>query len=117
MADNKKTAPTRGRSIGDVQRRLPVIEKETIYYAFFVTAAPRAFTGQYGKSWSVTCANAETGEAFVILMGGNSLRDQDMEAMADEFHRLPDTRFGPLVLSKESVKGRDTWNLEDAPTS
>lgn len=109
------TTPARGRSIGSVQSRLPVVEKETIDYAFYITTpAPRQFRGQYGDSWSITCANAETGEKFVILMGGNALRDQDMQALA---HALAadSSPFGPLVLEKDVVKGREVWNLVDAP--
>lgn len=115
---NRAPTPRTGRKLGDVVVRLPVLEKESITAPFdIVSPPPRMFQGEFGASWSVTCANRETGEKFVILMGGNGLRDQDMHAIGQALAASPAEPFGPVMLRSIKVKGRDTWELYDVEES
>lgn len=116
--EGNRPTPRAGRKLGDAVVRLPVLEKESITEPFdIVTPPPRSFHGEFGLSWAVTCANRETGEKFVILMGGNGLRDQDMAAIGAALVADPSTPFGPVMLRSIKVKGRDTWELYDVEDS
>jgi hypothetical protein len=103
------------RRIGDVLPKLPVVPKESVAAPFYVMGPPSTFSGRYGASWRLPCVDAETGEPFLILFGGNDVRNHDFESLVTYFATNPTERIGPLGLAKTALKeGRETWELIDA---
>lgn len=108
------TEKTQNLRAGDIAVKLPVVKIEDLKGSTFFATKFGTFTGRYGLSWRISCADATTGEEFLILMKCNDVRDGEFSDYARALQANPGARIGPLTVASVAVDAGDAWNLVDA---